>query len=69
MKKSFKIIALIAFVLITSITFAQPPDPVEDPNVGGDELGGNAPIGTGIVTLLVLGGGYALVKTSRPEEK
>ncbi len=66
MKKAIKILSLLAFILIATISFAQPPNPDEDPNTGGgDELGGNAPIGSGIVTLLVMGGAYAMGRTYR----
>jgi len=64
MKKAIKILSLLAFILIATISFAQPPPPDEDPNTGGgDELGGGAPIGSGIALLTLLGGAYAMGRT------
>ncbi len=39
-------------------TNAQPPDPPEDPQSGGEVVGGGAPIGSGLGILLALGAAY-----------
>lgn len=65
MKKGIKILSLSILLSIAYIGLAQnPPDPDNDPNTdGGTELGGNAPVGSGILLLTVLGGAYAMGRT------
>ena len=65
MKKLF-IFFIFTFIFFSSVgLFAQlPPDPGGDPNTNGrKDIGGNAPIGTGITILLVLGAAYGGRKT------
>lgn len=65
MKKTIKILSLAGFLTITSLIFAQPPDPNGNPNTDGNaqELGGSAPIGSGMILLSILGGLYAVGRT------
>jgi len=60
MKKIQKHLLLITllFVCSTLSLDAQPPDPPEDPQSGGEVVGGGAPIGSGIGILLALGAAY-----------
>ena len=60
MKKRFKIIALISLVTLSTTAFTQgPPDPDPDPTGGNNDVGGTAPVGSGITILMVLGSMYA----------
>jgi len=56
----------IAFILSASIGFSQPPPP---PGTGhgqsGNQQGGNAPVGSGLVILLGLGAAYGGKKLYR----
>jgi hypothetical protein len=55
---------LITLILISTVTMAQnPPDPDPNPNNGGQDLGGNAPVGSGLLILTLLGGAYGAGKT------
>jgi len=59
MKKLFKISIFALIIFLSTTLLAQPPDPSGNPNNDGeDELGGNAPIGSGLVLLLSLGAAY-----------
>ena len=57
-----KNIALLLFMIMLTITngsFGQsPPSPPDNPQSGGGPVGGNAPIGSGIETLLIFGAVY-----------
>ena len=75
MKKIIRLFTLFIFLFASTTFFAQPepPDPGGDPNdTGEDELGGDAPIGSGLIILGILGGAYATARTlqlrSNPEE-
>ena len=59
MKKISCLIILI-FCLISLNIYSQtsPPDP-PDHSDGGGPVGGSAPIGSGVVMLIVMAGGYA----------
>lgn len=60
MKKIIKILSLALFLMFTTAILAQPPDPDDDPNSdGGQELGGSAPIASGMLLLSLFGGIYA----------
>ena len=62
--KNLKKIILILFVMLPFYFLGQPPNPTGNPNdSGGQELGGNAPIGEGIFILFSLGVAYAGRKT------
>lgn len=66
MKKAIKIISLAGLLLIGTLIFAQdPPNPDPNPNEssGAKELGGSAPIGTGILLLSMFSGLYAVGRT------
>jgi len=64
MKKAIKILTLAILMMFATFSFAQPPDPDNNPNTdGGKELGGNAPIGSGILMLSLFAGFYAVGKT------
>ena len=60
MREFIKITALFIFLLITFSGIAQgPPDPDPDPSGNGDNgIGGEAPVGSGLAVLLVLGVAY-----------
>jgi hypothetical protein len=60
MKKIKTGFILIVFLIIgfSSDSIAQPPDPPEDPQSGGEVVGGGAPIGSGLGILLALGAAY-----------
>ena len=60
MKKIQKHLLLITllFVCSTLSLDAQPPDPPEDPQSGGEVVGGGAPIGSGVAILMALGAAY-----------
>ena len=64
MKKTRKIISIIALVVWTSLSFAQaPPDPGGGADDGGELVGGgSAPIGGGIITLITAGIVYGFTK-------
>lgn len=65
MKKAIKIFSLASLLLLATLIFAQPPDPDGNPDSdGGTELGGNAPIGSGLILLSLLSGFYAVGKTT-----
>lgn len=54
-----KIISIVFLILSFYMnTNAQPPDPPEDPQSGGEVVGGGAPIGSGLAILLTLGAAY-----------
>jgi len=60
MKKIKTGIISIVFLIIgfSTDSIAQPPDPPEDPQSGGEVVGGGAPIGSGLAILLSLGAAY-----------
>jgi hypothetical protein len=60
MKKIKTGFILIVFLILSFSmnTNAQPPDPPEDPQSGGEVVGGGAPIGSGLAILLSLGAIY-----------
>ena len=64
MKKIRKIVCLVGFmVLINSVSFAQgPPNPPVDPSIGGEVVGGGAPIDGGSNLLLIMGALWAYRK-------
>jgi hypothetical protein len=63
MKKVRLYIATIIIVLISCLSYAQnPPDPDPDPNNGGQDLGGNAALGSGLLILTLMGVGYGAWK-------
>lgn len=64
MKKIRKIVCLLGFmVLIHSVSFAQgPPNPPVDPSIGGEVVGGGAPIDGGGNLLLLMGALWAYRK-------
>ncbi len=57
----------IAFVLSASIGFTQPPPPPTGAGHGasGNQTGGNAPVGSGLLILLGLGAAYGGKKLYR----
>jgi hypothetical protein len=59
MKKISIIIAAVLALTISSATYAQaPPPPPPDHGSSGNQNGGNAPIGSGLLVLLGLGAAY-----------
>ena len=54
-----KLILLFAFILISAVIYAQPPDPGDDP---GGAPGGGVPLDAGLTALLVAGAGYGAKK-------
>jgi len=63
MKKLLKVLIFNLFIFSSIILLAQPPDPDPDPGGGGGiELGGSAPVGSGIFLLLSLGVAYGVKK-------
>lgn len=65
MKQIQKILCLIGcIVIIHSVSFGQgPPNPPADPSVGGEIVGGGAPIDSGSSFLVLMGLLYAGRKT------
>ena len=63
MKTLHKVIAIVLIVLATTATtnlMAQaPPPPPPDHGQTGNQNGGNAPVGSGVFILLVLGATYS----------
>ncbi|MBU2650440.1 MAG: hypothetical protein KKA81_05855 [Bacteroidetes bacterium] len=65
MKKIFKYIALLTFLVFLSVGLAAQPQPGQNGDgsgVGGDPIGGGASIGGGVAILLSLAAGYGLKK-------
>ncbi len=59
MKKISIILAAVLGLTISSATYAQaPPPPPPDHGSTGNQNGGNAPIGSGLLILLGLGAAY-----------
>lgn len=62
--KNLKYLIVILFFAFTSLTYGQmlgPEDPGGEPI--GPPLGGAAPVGDGVVLLIVLGSAYAVIKS------
>jgi len=49
-------------VIITSASAPPPPPPPDDPALGDNPIGGEAPIGSGIVMLISMGAAYGAKK-------
>ncbi len=63
MKKLYKPLLITLFVLVTATMFSQaPPPPPPDHGTTGNQNGGNAPIGSGMVILIGLGAAYGARK-------
>ncbi len=66
MKKHFILLAISFILLANSHLFAQgPPPPPVDPETGGGPVGGSAPMGSGTMMLLALGGLYVGYKSRK----
>jgi len=68
MKKQIKTLLLsITFILFAATGFTQPPPPPSGAGHGasGNQTGGNAPVGSGLVILLGLGAAYGGKKLYR----
>ncbi len=63
MKKLYKPLLILLFTFATATMFSQaPPPPPPDHGETGNQNGGNAPIGSGLVILLGLGAAYGARK-------
>ena len=55
----YKISAFLFFSFLTFLSYAQPPEPGDDP---GGSPGGGVPLDAGLTALLVVGAGYGAKK-------
>jgi len=53
---------ILVFLLIINCVTAQPGPPPQHGNSGDQPVGGSAPIGSGLIILLILGAGYGSKK-------
>ncbi|MFC2101042.1 hypothetical protein ACFLRZ_04350 [Bacteroidota bacterium] len=67
MKRALKIFIISAFLILSPLVithiFAQvPPPPPPDGSGGGTPIGGTAPIGSGLIVMMVMGTAYGSKK-------
>lgn len=67
MKKIFSLILVTVFLVLSFDAISQggpPPPPVDPSAIGGSNppVGGNAPVGSGLIMMLALGAAYGIKK-------
>ena len=59
MKKTIQLTMFLVFFSGLTLLAQAPPNPPGDAGSGGGPVGGNAPVGSGMVVMLALGAAYA----------
>jgi hypothetical protein len=59
MKKAVLTISLLIVISLSSVTYSQPPP---GGGSGGSPVGGAAPVGSGLISLVLMGVSYGLVR-------
>ena len=59
MKKTIQLTMFLVFFSALTLLAQAPPNPPGDAGSGGGPVGGNAPVGSGMVVMLALGAAYA----------